>query len=174
MRLNKGAFYNCKSLKNIEVSKENKIYKSIDGNLYTKDGKTLIQYATGKTESAFVIPNSVTSIGYAAFYNCSSLTRVTIGNSVTSIEDSAFNDCKSLTSITIPDSVTSIGYRAFYNCDSLTSITIGNSVTSIGESAFYGCSSLKEVNYKGTEEQWYKIKISSGNSSLTSAKRNYI
>ena len=36
------------------------------------------------------IPNSVTSIGKYAFYDCSSLTSVTIGNSVTSIGGQAF------------------------------------------------------------------------------------
>ena len=58
------------------------------------------------TKTAYVIPNSVTSIG-----------------------DSAFLGCKAMTSITIPDSVTSIGSYAFYNCTSLTSITYGGTKT---------------------------------------------
>ena len=88
---------------------------------------------------------SVTSIGWNAFYECSSLTSVTIGNGVTSIGESAFYNCSSLTSIEIPNSVTSIGNYAFTWCDSLTSVTIGNSVTSIGYLAFDGCSSLTSV-----------------------------
>ncbi|MBQ1995119.1 MAG: leucine-rich repeat domain-containing protein, partial [Clostridia bacterium] len=64
------------------------------------------------------------------------------GYSVTTISDYAFYDCDSLTSVTIPDSVTTIGDRAFYSCDSLTSITIGDSVTTIGYYAFYNCDSL--------------------------------
>ena len=40
--------------------------------------------------------------------------------SVTSIGNYAFYDCYSLTSVTIPNSVTSIGGAAFYNCESFT------------------------------------------------------
>jgi Fe-S cluster assembly iron-binding protein IscA len=66
----------------------------------------------------------VTSIGDRAFFNCTSLTNVTIGDSVTSIGDEAFEYCMSLTGVTIPDSVTSIGGDAFYRCTSLTAITV--------------------------------------------------
>ena len=52
----------------------------------------------------------------------------------------AFYNCSSLTSVTIGNSVTSIGYMAFSHCSSLTSVTIGNSVTSIGNYAFENCS----------------------------------
>ncbi len=60
------------------------------------------------------------------------------------INDYAFYDCDSLTSVTISEGVTSIGDYAFYDCDSLTSITIPNSVTGIGEYAFNGCSKIIE------------------------------
>ncbi len=70
------AFDNCSSLTSITVGENNTAYKSIDGNLYTKDGTTLIQYAIGKTATEFIIPNSVTTIGECAFNNCSSLTSV--------------------------------------------------------------------------------------------------
>ena len=88
---------------------------------------------------------SVTSIGDAAFSDCSGLTSVTIPNSVTSIGERAFGSCSSLTSVTIPNSVTSIGDYAFYLCRGLTSVTIPNSVTSIADYAFWGCSGLTSV-----------------------------
>jgi hypothetical protein len=95
------------------------------------------------------IPNSVTSIGDHAFYNCESLTSITIPDGVTSIGDSAFEYCESLTTITISDGVTSIGDYAFSDCDSLTTITIPNSVTSIGDSAFEYCEKLTDVTFNG-------------------------
>ncbi len=149
-----GAFSTCTNLTNIAVSADNETYQSIDGNLYTKDGKTLIQYAIGKTDTSFTIPNSVTYIEEYAFYNCSSLTSVTIPNSVTEIGDYAFGECMGLTSVTIPNSVTYIRFGTFSRCTNLISIVIPNSVTSIGSSAFEGCSSLETVYYEGTAEEW--------------------
>lgn len=88
---------------------------------------------------------SVTSIGRAAFEECTGLTSITIPNSVTSIDEFAFYGCSGLTTITIPNSVTSIGEYAFYNCTGLTSVVIGNSVTSIGRGAFLCCGLTKLV-----------------------------
>ena len=160
--IGRGAFCDCSSLTSIEVDPQNSSYRSIDGNLYSKDGKTLIQYAIGKSEKIFAIPNSVTSIGEYAFSHCSSLTSVTIPNGVTSIGWGAFSGCYSLTSIIIPDSVTSIGECAFSDCRYLKNITIPDSVISIGEVAFFGCSSLTSIevdpqnsSYKSTDGNLY-------------------
>ena len=182
-RICSSAFRKCTSLTSIHVSENNSCYKLIDGNLYSKDGKTLIRYAIGKTEPFFTIPNSVTSIGafafssctsltsvtipnsvtrigFAAFDQCTSLTSITIPDSVTEIEGCAFCDCTSLTSITIPDSVTSIGRSAFCDCHSLTSITIPDSVISIGVYAFSGCHSLKSITFVDINT-WYRVSNSS-------------
>ena len=108
--------------------------------------KTIYREAfKGTNITSIEIPDSVTSIGYDAFYNCKSLKSIVLPNSVTSIASEAFYGCSSLTSIEIPDSVTSIGSYAFYNCSSLTSIEIPNSVTSIRDYAFSGCSSLTSI-----------------------------
>jgi len=112
-------------------------------NSVTSIGESALYNCSGLT--SITIPNSVTSIGKSALYNCSGLTSITIPNSVTSIGEWAFSRCSGLTSITIPESVTSIGEGTFRGCSGLTSITIPNSVTSIGERAFYGCSSLTSV-----------------------------
>ena len=89
-----------------------------------------------------VIPEGVTSIGYRAFYYCSSLISIVIPESVTSIGKDAFWRCSSLTSVVIPASVTSIGDSAFTGCSSLTSVVIPEGVKTIGKKAFAECDEL--------------------------------
>jgi hypothetical protein len=63
---------------------------------------------------------------------------VTIPNSVTSIGDAAFENCTGLTSVTIPNSVTSIGRHAFYNCANIESVIFedGESELTLGDDVF--------------------------------------
>ncbi len=133
-----GAFYCCSSLQEF-----NGKFASEDGRCLIVDGILNSFAPAGLTE--YTIPNSVTTIGTAAFRECSSLTSVTIPDSVAEIGEMAFFGCYSLTSVTIPDSVTEIKYYAFAYCYDLTSVTIPDSITTIGEAAFYGCSSLTSV-----------------------------
>ena len=65
--------------------------------------------------TSVVIPDSVSNIGFKAFYNCKSLKSITIPENVSSIGASAFNFCENLTSIKIPKSVRTVGYNAFEN-----------------------------------------------------------
>ena len=106
-----------------------------------KDGITITGY-TGEAKKV-VIPDKINgteviSIGNKAFWECTSLTGVTIPEGVTSIGDRAFEDCTSLTSVTIPEGVTSIGNDAFSLCGNLTSISLPKSLTSIGSYGFSG------------------------------------
>lgn len=138
------AFDQCSTLKEYIVTENNTKYCSVEGVLFNKNSTELIAYPNAKSK-IYVIPNTVTSIRYQAFYNCSNLTSVTIPNSITSIVDKVFYGCSGLTSVTIPNSVTSIGSEVFTYCYGLTSITIPNSVTSIGNSSFANCRELISV-----------------------------
>jgi len=92
-----------------------------------------------------VIEYGITSIGGASFYNFYNLTSVIIPNSVTRIGYWAFWG-SNLGSVTIPNSVTIIENAAFMFCDNLASVAIPSSVTMIGDAAFASCSSLTSIN----------------------------
>ncbi len=149
-------FSNAKCVIEFTVESDHEDYISIDGNLYSKDGKTLIQYAIGKTDKNFSIPAGVNTIGAFSFLGCEALTSVIIPDSVTSIGLAAFAYCTGLESVTIPDSVTSIDSSAFGGCEKLADVTMGKGVTSIGERAFSDCSSLASV-YITDIEAWCEI-----------------
>ena len=168
------AFYNCKSLTNINVDQDNVKYCSIDGSLFNKDKTELLQYAIGKTEKSYMVPNGVTNIGDKAFSGCGNLTSIELPSGVTSIGDSAFYECDSLASIELPSGVMSIGNNTFYGSNSLTSIELPSSVTSIGNGAFYKCDSLTDVYYNSTKKQWNEINIGNYNDDLKNAIIHYI
>ena len=168
------AFANCTSLTSISVDENNAFYSSdTSGVLYNKNKTILIQYPIGNPHASFTIPNSVTSIGFAAFAYCTILTNIKISNSVTRIERYAFYVCRNLTSVTIPQSVTSITEYVFGYCTSLASVTIPHSVTSIGGYAFYECVYLQDVYYTGLESEWNSIGFGDKNNYLLSATIHY-
>ena len=156
------------SLTYINVSEDNTAYCSVDGILFNKDKTKLIKYPAKKIDTSYTIPNSVTSIGYAAFSHCMSLTSVTIPDSVTDIDAIAFAGCTNLTGITIPYNVTSI-VGVFEGCTSLTSITLPSRLTYIGGSAFYDCTSLTSITIPDgvTSIGWWAFRNCTG---LTSIK----
>lgn len=162
------AFMGCDSLKYINVDENNARYTSENGVLYNKDKTELLRYPSGKTESGFVIPDSVTAIGINAFSRSQNLRLIDIPGSVTEIKSSAFLDCDLLNNVVIPGNVKQIGAYAFSGCDSLTDLTISTGVeriedgafeyepqlqevilpqgiTSIGDRAFSGCGKLKKL-----------------------------
>jgi len=98
------------------------------------------------------------TIGFSAFYDCSSLSSVSIPPSVTMIDGSAFSGCISLESVMFSSdsSLNYLGSMAFRDCHSLTSITIPQGVSEIKQRAFSGCTSLKSIDIPAnvTEIGW--------------------
>ena len=109
-----------KQLYSISVSQDNPAFTSINGSLYTKDGTTLIKYASLKPDAWFNIPNRVTRISSCAFLKSQNLTDVVIPEGVASIGENAFSGCHSLKTVIIPRSVQSIDAHAFSHCYDLT------------------------------------------------------
>ena len=147
-----GAFEFCASLVSINVSSDNKHFKSVDGCLYSIDGKTLVQYPIGKRDESFKIPMGVDTIGASSFWGARYLSEIVIPSSVTLIENMAFQGCSGLAELNIPSSVRTIDDSAFYECISLERVSFGSSLKYIGENAFALCSSLKDVILPNTVE----------------------
>ena len=114
-------FSGCDALKEIVVDEDNPNFSSHDGVLYDKNVETLL--ACPGSKSSIDTPSSVTTIGYEAFYECSSLTSISMP-SVTTIGEGAFYGCSALTSIHLPASCTSVFSNPFVACISLREITV--------------------------------------------------
>ena len=132
-------FVSCNSLNSIVVESGNTAYDSRNNcnAIIETASNTLI---TGCQST--IIPETVTTIGEQAFYDCEGLTTIAIPNSVTSIEYYAFAGCENLSSVDLGNGVTTISGSAFEYCYAMTSVTIPASVTEIGSWAFYYCPTI--------------------------------
>ena len=81
------------------VDENNPIYKTIDGNIYTKDGKTLIAYAVGKAEANFNVPDGVESLGFYAITETNYLVSITVPVSVTYMGGFTIETCPKFESV---------------------------------------------------------------------------
>lgn len=85
------------------------------------------------------IPESVTSIGEYAFYQCDNLMSVTFPESITQIPVYCFAFCNALSLSSLPSWITSIGASAFNYCPHMTISELPSALTYIGTSAFQSC-----------------------------------
>ncbi len=148
------AFEDCTALKRLYITdiaawckidigggKSNPFY-------YNYEAKEL--YVNDVLVTDLVIPEGVTAISNAAFYNWNNLTSVTLPSTLIQIGDDVFYNCTGLKSISIPHSVTTIGGYAFYNCTNLTSVTLGNSVETLKRYAFAYCEKIESIELPQT------------------------
>lgn len=101
-------FFIRPGMKYIEICEENEFYKTIDGIVYTKDGKTLLKCPRNHPGKV-VVPDGVEVIA-----------------------ESAFEDT-SITDIVLPDSLRKIERRAFFDCSKLKSVDFGHGLESLGD-----------------------------------------
>ena len=86
---------------------------------YVSANNHFIAFAPKHHSTTCIIPDNITTIDRAAFWQCDNLQTILIPDSVTTIGADAFTYCDNLQQITIPENVTSIGWGAFYSCYSL-------------------------------------------------------
>lgn len=139
-----GAFGNCSQLKQIDVDPGNQNYRSVNGVLFDKEQKTLLQYPLAQGD-AYVIPEGVAAIGAMAFMDGKDLKRVVIPETVTSIGDHALQD-SGLTEVDLPSGLQNIGKFAFLRCHNLAVLKIPASVTSIWEGALASSEKMSDIS----------------------------
>jgi hypothetical protein len=95
--------------------------------------------------TSITIPSSVADIGISAFAYCYSLTSITIPNSVNDIKTDAFSSCYSVTHISILKNMAGVGGGLFKECRSLIDVRIPNDATAVGSNTFQYCVSLASI-----------------------------
>lgn len=170
-------FKECDALRSISVAADNSVYKSENGLLLSKDGRTLFEGVNGSVQ----IPDGVEKIVESAFVGRRNLTSVSLPKSVRDVEVAIFENCNSLKSIVvdsananyksenglllskdgrtlfegvngqvkIPDGVETIAESAFNERVNLTSVSIPASVTAISKDVFKDCEKLTSVTFGG-------------------------
>jgi hypothetical protein len=94
-------FSYCYSLTNFSVDAANAVYSSLGGVLFDKAQTTLIQFPGGRGGS-YTLPNSVTSIGAYAFYDCTSLTGVYFQGNAPTVGGNVFSGATNVTVYYLP------------------------------------------------------------------------
>ena len=188
-RIESAAFYDCDKLRDISipasvkyidpeafwsknissfnVAPHDKYYKSIDGALYSADGKTLVRiphgvkgtfkvapgtkvlgvYSCRSDElTEIILPEGLQVINYGAFLWDTKLEKVKLPESLKRLEGTVFGQCHSLKEITLPPAALYLGDNMFYECKSLESVTLPPGLKYIPSQFFYACRKLKSVN----------------------------
>jgi hypothetical protein len=111
------AFCFCKSLESFSVDPSNKYYRSVDGALYDKDMKVLIQYPNASAQTSFTVPSGVEIIGQNAFSLCWNLNTLVFPDSVTTLSNPVVIDhgqsTSPITKLVFGKGLTTVGSKPF-------------------------------------------------------------
>lgn len=125
----------CIALKEINVSKANRHFSTIDGVLFNHEATEILWFPYAKS-GEYQIPQSVTTIGENAFAE-TCITSLIVPSSVTTIKRGAFAG-SSLKEIHLPETISNISEGLFQNCSSLTTVYLGSGTEFVGDYAFDG------------------------------------
>lgn len=149
--IQKYAFLDCPSIRQITISPQNPYFKIVNHGLYSADGETLYLYPPALEEEKAVIASGTRKIREGVFA-CSRLKKITIPASVTALSDGMFLNCKQLEEVTFAKGSncrqTMYSYAAggtFEGCGKLKKLEFGEKFQWITPNAFRGCTSLKTV-----------------------------
>ena len=138
------AFAYCRTLKTIEVSPDHPVFAVENRALVNKRDQTLILVLDREDTGTYTVTQGIRRIEGNAFYK-SSFSSVILPDSVTSVGSLAFYDCDNLTEFVLPEGVASVGSQVFLHCEKLESVTIPDSLTRIGSAVFSSSPVLTDI-----------------------------
>lgn len=97
------------------------------------------------------VEEGITELAPVMFADCP-LTQVDLPNTLTTIQDAAFYNCTKLKEITLPNSVTQLGEGVFQGCSSLSQVRLSENLKTLPTSTFDGCKALTEFDFAGITE----------------------
>lgn len=134
------------SSKNIEVSRNNKLYYSDYGVTIDVANKKLMYCPIAK-QGTYAIPASIYYIGNNAFEDCTKLTAIIVPKTILSILPNAFRNCTGITDINLTAMyLKKISNNCFAGCSNLTSVTLPASLNIVDYNAFKACNNIKTIN----------------------------
>ena len=118
--------------------------------------KTIGAYACANLTALeeIVLPSTLESIEYGAFYGCTSLAKISFSgeNNLKIVNQNAFENC-ALESVDL-SSVCMVSDYAFAGNAKLESVVTGDALLSIGQYAFAGCEKLKDVTITSSKVKY--------------------
>ena len=133
------------SLKEIRVSSSNTAFKTIDGVLYSKDGKTLVWYPGKREATSYTVVSGTETIGEHAFNDASVLTSLTICYGVKTMKKRCLEFCSNITTLSLPSTLTTLGDYSIW-CYRLKNLTLPAGLTTIGKNFLEGCENLETIS----------------------------
>jgi len=124
----KYSFCSCYGTERFIVEAGNPAIKTVDGVLFSADGKTLLRYPPKKAGDHYDVPAGVEVIADYAFDGCQNLHSVTLPMGVRHIGWWAFSACVRLESIVIPPTLREIQAYAFSDCVNLHNLRLPQGV----------------------------------------------
>ena len=97
--------YRMGYVQNIEVSESNPYYKSIDGVVYSKNGKKLIKFSPIRRCYDFKIPEGVEEIDIHAFDWNKHIHKIQLPETLKNLKAGTFTTCEKLSTIYIPSTM---------------------------------------------------------------------
>ena len=154
--IGESAFVLTYNNKSYEVDANNQSYTSVDGVIFSKDKKQICFYPQAKEGTSYSIPSTVETVGDYCFANSVALESITMSNSVKTLEYAAFAECSKLKNIILSTNLETIGGYVF-NKLPIESITIPAKVSKIDATAFIKATNLKEINVSTSNNNYASV-----------------